>query len=244
MSNHLNIQIQTVVKALTTEDIQQYAKDGIWDLVQGVIMSDPFAIASGIRNVKELVFQMPTLLFWNKMQRYLLGTFHNLEEQTKMAQKFSYDNEQYAIFMKRMFYMIYDIEDDLKIDYIASLTRSYLLTSLQKDLFFKLSKFLTICTSEELDFLASSPFDIRSPNTTMISSLYQYGLFQQESSDDNTGYVLSDFGKALKQNSLNISDKSPSGTYLTSYEALAPLPILEPASNREVDEMISQVFSQ
>ena len=57
------------------------------------------------------------------------------------------------------------------------LTRAFLLTTLERDMYFKLAKIITMCTSFELGYLKELPLDFESENNTWISSLQLYGLF-------------------------------------------------------------------
>lgn len=236
------------VKALTAimkdKDLQEYAGDGIWNLVQAVVTQDPFSKMEVAKNIKELIFHMPTVLFWDKMQRYLLGTFHNYEDQIKMAQKFSEDNEAYVAFVKRQIHLIDALDDDTKVDYFAALTRSFLITDLDNALYFKLCKFLSTCTLEELVFMEKCPYDFKSSNTAIISSLFQYSLFtsNDDSETGETYYLLSDFAKALKQHSLNYEDGLRGELRLRSYEELAPLNLPESITKAEMDKMLNDVF--
>ena len=80
----------------------------------------------------------------------------------------------------------------------------------------------------------------QSKNTIFVSSLYQYGLFvQSEAPDGSTGYILSDFGKALKQNSLNFESGLHGRPRIVSYGELAPLNIPEPATAEDIEQMFS-----
>lgn len=232
-------------KILTDEDLQQYAGDGFWNFVQAVIFADPFAGRTAIKDIKEIIFHIPTVLFWDKMKRYLLGTFSCFDHQVKMAAKFNHDNEKYTDFVKKQVHLINTIDDDKKIDYFASLTRCFLMTSLSEDLFFKLSKFIIICTPGELQFLKDIPRTYRHKNTAIISSLYQYGLFVQgnQYDHDDIMYELSDFGKALKQNSLNFDDGLGGDTRITLYDAISPLNIHEAMSDEMVEKMLDEVYN-
>ena len=133
-------------------------------------------------------------------------------------------------------HLIDEIDDDAKVDFFAALTRCFLLTSLDEALFFKLCKFILMCTPHELQFLSGIPTTYRSSNNSMISALYQYGLFTQEESFDGVTYVLSDFGKALKQNSLNFDEGLRGENRIVTYERIAPLSIAEPLMFEEIQE--------
>lgn len=239
----LDNQAKALTAIMKDKDLQEYAGDGIWSLVQAVVTQDPFSKIEVAKNVKELIFHMPTVLFWDKMQRYLLGTFHNYEDQIKMAQKFSEDNEAYVAFVKRQVHLIDALDDDMKVDYFASLTRSFLTTELDSGLYFKLCKFLSICTPEELVFIEKCPYDFKSSNNAIVSALFQYGLFTQVN-DDETGtyYVLSDFAKALKQNSLNYEDGLRGQTRLCSYEQLVPLNLSETATKADIEALFNDTI--
>lgn len=234
----LKKQIEALTTILKNDDLQNYAGDGFWNLIQAVITEDPFSALAAGKDIKEIIFHMPTVLFWDKMKRFLTGTFHSFEDQIKMAQKFNEDNKEYAAFVKRQIHLINNLDDDMKIDYFSALTRCLLITDLNESLYFKLCKFLSICTPEELMFLKNCPNEYRGKNSAIISSLFQYGLFTQEDEKENgeTLYKLSDFAKALKQNSLNY-DIGLNGTQrIATYEQVAPLNLVEPGNGIEWGE--------
>ena len=65
-----------------------------------------------------------------------------------------------------------------KLIILHQLTRCYLLTEMDNALYYKLAKFLIMCTPEELDYIASFDYEGTTQLTAMVSSLYQYGLFE------------------------------------------------------------------
>ena len=157
----LDKQVNALTTIIKDKDLQGYAGDSFLNLIQAVITQDPFSGVEAAKAVKELVFHTPTVLFWDKMKRFLLGTFHSYEDQIKMAQKFNDDNEDYAAFVKRQIHLINALDDDTKVDYFAALTRSFLITDLNGGLYFKLCKFLSTCTPEELLFMENCPYDFK-----------------------------------------------------------------------------------
>lgn len=240
----LDNQIQALTTIIKDKDLQGYTGDSFWDLIQAVVMQDPFSGIGAAKNIKELILHMPTVLFWDKMKKFLLGTFHSYEDQIKMAQKFNDDNIDYTTFVKRQIHLINALDDDMKVDYFAALTRSFLITGLDRELYFKLCKFLSTCTLEELLFMEQCPYDFKSANTAMISSLFQYGLFTSDI-DHETGethYILSDFAKALKQHSLNYEDGLRGQPRFCSYGQLASLNLPETATKAEVDALFNEVW--
>ena len=227
----LDQQISTLTTIIKDENLQEYAGDAFWNLIQTVVTSDPLSGITTIKNIKDLVFHMPTILFWDKMKRYLLGTFTDFNKQIKMAEKFNCDNKKYSNFVKKQIHLINEIDDDVKIDYFASLTRCYLMTSLEQELFFKLAKILTNCTLSELEFIKTTPYNFTSENNAMISILYQSGLFSQKDTGDGKFiYAFSDFAKALKQNCLNFDEGLGLQERLCGYDQIQPLSIVEPAT--------------
>lgn len=241
----LNDQINALTAILKDNDIQEYAGDAFWKIIQAVYMGDVNILNIGQtvvevgNDIRQILIHIPTVLFWDKMQRYMFGTFKNFQEQVKMASKFNYDNGDYAKFVKKQIHLINEINDDKKVDYFAQLTRCYLLTEMEAALFYKLASFLTMCTPEELDYIASFDYNKKTELTAMISSLYQYGLFEQhEKEHGGVDYVLSGFAKALKSNSLNFNEGTDGRDRILSYAQIAPLSIAEPASWSEVMDQL------
>lgn len=154
-----------------------------------------------------------------------------------MASRFNGDNKKYVEFVKRQIYFIDAIEEESKIDWYAMLTRCWILQEMENSLYFKLAQFLKQCTHYELEYIREMDFDDKKVNNTMVSSLYQYGLVEQKSSETEVYYVLSGFGKALKGNCLNYSDDINCEVYRL-YNEVDPIPISEPLLPREVDQIL------
>lgn len=233
-------QTAALTTILKNTDIHEYAGDAFWSIIKAVSFGDANALIDGVTDIKNLLFHVPTVLFWDKMRRYMFGTFRNFGEQVKMAGRFNYDNGDYEKFVKRQIHLINEINDDKKVDYFAQLTRCYLLTEMEDALFYKLARFLTMCTPEELDYIASVGYDERTKLTAMVSSLYQYGLFDQlKKETGGVDYVLSGFAKALKGNSLNFDEGAAGRIQISSYAQIAPLSISEPISFEKIDNILN-----
>lgn len=163
------------------KDIQHYAGDGILDLIKSVCFSDTVSGVDGIINIKNLLFHLPTALFWGKMQRFLLGTYKNYEEQIKMASKFDKDDKNYYDLVKKQMQIIDQIDEDLKIDYFANLTRAYLLENMiDMKTYYKVANILKSCTVDELQYLTRNIGKEITNNNIFISSLMQEGLVHQK----------------------------------------------------------------
>ena len=230
----LENQIHTLATIIKNKDIQGYLKHSIWDLMQAVFFHDPAAAAQAGYDVKQLIFHTPTVIFWDKMERFLRGTFYSYEDQIKLAEKFNEDNGEYYQYVKKLIYLVDEIDEDEKIDYFAMLTRAFLLTTLERDMYFKLAKIITMCTSFELGYLKELPLNFESENNTWISSLQLYGLFTHKE-DDSKIYILSDFGKSLKQNSLNFDEGLKGRQRITGYNQVQPLQDLSPITWKDFE---------
>ena len=214
---------------LRDEDLQKYAGDAFGNFVKAVAFLDMGASVDGIKDVKDFVFYIPNALFWDKMQRYLFGTFKCYEEQVKLSSKFTKDNPNYIKFVKRQIHLIDKMDADEKIDYFANLTRYFLLHDMSIALYYKLANFISICTPEELSYIKDCNCDQKFSLNTMISSLYCYGLFEQvEREQGGADYVLSGFAKALKSSSLNFDEGLYTGKCFLTYDDVEPFSIAEP----------------
>ena len=82
-------QIHNLATIMKSKELQEYSKKTIFDLMIAVVMKDNVAAIDAADDMKNLIFHTPTILFWDKMQRYLCGTFYNYEDQVKLAEKFT-----------------------------------------------------------------------------------------------------------------------------------------------------------
>lgn len=229
-------QVNTLATIIQNEDLKKYAGNAFWNLVSTVISKNPVTGVRSIKDVEQLVFHIPTAIFWNKMERFLNGTYKNLNEQVKMASSFNNDNAKYTKFVKKQVYIIDKLDDDRKVDYFALLTRCMLLQELDIALYFKLAHIINQCTSFELEYIRSTDIDRKQENNAMISSLYQYGLIEQEADEKGTYYIFSGYAKALKGDCLNYGDENNYGVIKT-YKDVKPLDIAEPIVRDKIVQM-------
>ena len=236
----LEKQINTLTTILRDKDIRNYSGDLFFNIIKAVALGDVGALLDVADDVKNIIFHTPTILFWDKMQRYLFGTFKSFDDQVKMSEKFTKNNTSYESFVKKQINLVNEMNDDKKIDYFASLTRCFLLNEMENDLYYKLTRFINLCTSDELDYIKNFDNNSKSKINAVISSLYQYGLFEQSEVDRNgADYILSGFAKALKENCLNYDEGLNNRERILSYDQIPPLNIAEPISTEEIDKMFS-----
>ena len=110
------------------------------------------------------------------MRRYLLGTFHDYDEQIKIAKKFNDDNKEYKKFVLQMLETVDKLDSEEKIDYYAQITRFYLLELIDNDLFYVLRRTIMECTLQELEFINKTRKEQHLTYNIRISSLKQMGL--------------------------------------------------------------------
>lgn len=227
---------KNLIRWLTNEDITKVAKEDLSSVVAAAMNSDVATGASAIKKTITDVAHLPTYIFWCKMEAFLRGTFHSYEDQINMANKFEPCSDGYAKFVSKQIMLIDKVESFEKVDYFANLTRAYLLECISTEtLYFKLAKYLTQCTDEELQFIRDCSYEFIDENTVMISALYQYGLFEQgETINGKTRYRLSSFAKALKLNCLNFRKENSGIASIRDYCDMQPLNISETASIEEV----------
>lgn len=99
--NNFDEQANALAEVLKTQDVSQMMKDGIWNIIKTVLFKDVGAAVEGGLSLSNVLFHMPTALFWAKEERFFRGCFLSREEQLKLSQKFSRDNEDYIEFVKR-----------------------------------------------------------------------------------------------------------------------------------------------
>lgn len=233
-------QVTALTAILKDKDIREYSGDAFWNIIKAVVLGDVGALLDVTNDLKDILFHTPTVLFWDKMQRYLFGTFRDYSDQVKMSAKFTNDNSDYEAFVKKQIHLINEMNDDKKIDYFAMLTRCYLLFEMEDALYYKLARFINICTPEELEYIKAFDFNRKSKLNVIISSLYQYGLFDQiEKEHGGVDYKLSSFAKALKSNSLNFSEELNGTTRILSYNQISPLKIAEPATWEDIESILN-----
>lgn len=232
----LDEQLNELASIVKNDDLKEYAGDAFWNLIQAVISKDPISGTLAAKDVKQIVFHMPTVIFWNKIKRFLQGTYKDYGEQVKMASRFNNDNEKYVEFVKNQIYLIDKLEDDMKVDCFAMLTRCLLLQEIENSLYFKLAQIINQCTLFELEYIRKVGINEKQKNSAMVSSLYQYGLVEQDSNETEVYYIFSGFGKALKGNCLNYGDDTKCEVFKT-YNNVSPLSISEPALMGDIKQL-------
>lgn len=235
----MNDVINGFAEFLQSEDISKIDVEDIPVTAIAAITGGPVEKVIFSAEMAKTVFQLPNYFFWRKMGRLLKGTFLDSEDGIRLAAKFDPESEDYISFIEHLIHMVNQVENSDKVDWYANLTRAWLITNMDLDLYYKLAKFLTLCTVSELSYIKEFSYNNQSINTTRVSALYQFGLFTQITVEGGeTRYILSDFAKALKQNCLNFDEGLKGQERLSSYEALQPLELVETATADELERAL------
>lgn len=238
----MNINSQNISESLSklikSDDIRNYAKNGVMDLIQAIFKGDVFQGLSAIKNFNDLIFNIPSILFWEKMQKFLLNTFgdYDFEDQIKMIGKFEKSYCEYSEFVKTQMHIIDKINDDKKIEYCAKLTRSLLLNNIDLTSYYKLIQIMDTCTVDELEFLKSNKLE-RIEYNIRIYFLSTLGLVKQEQEDADIYFVLTPLAKVLREYGLSDNLKNIS----IKYTDIDPPALSRAMTNTEIDEMINNV---
>lgn len=94
----LENQIHALATIIKNKDMRDYFRDGFWELIEAILFQDPEVAAQA--GHERLIFHIPTVIFWDKMERFLRGTFHSYEDQIKFSAKFHQDNQEYNQYIK------------------------------------------------------------------------------------------------------------------------------------------------
>lgn len=110
----LEKQINALTTILRDKDIRNYSGDLFYNIIKAVALGDVGALLDAAGDVKNIIFHTPTVLFWDKMQRYLFGTFKCFDDQVKMSEKFTKNNSCYESFVKKQINLVNEMNDDKK----------------------------------------------------------------------------------------------------------------------------------
>lgn len=228
---------ENFINIIHNEDIRKYAGDAFWDFIQALFTKDVFSGISSLKNIKDMIFHIPTVFFWSKMQRFLLGTYHDFEEQIKMANRFGQDNDKYKEFVCQLMETIDKLDTEMKVDYFSNLTRSFLLEQIDDNLFYKLRQVLMNCTLFELEFIKKHGINDHLNYDMTIFSLINQGIVNQ--AYNTSYYSFTDLAKCLKEHSLN--EEEPK--HKIEYSKLTPPDVHTIATDDEVKEVLG-IFSK
>jgi len=229
--NSAEEQIAIIANVIKEYDMAEFASDDMQKLIRTILFKNPEATIDVGLKLCVGMMQLPTAMFWEKIKRFLKGTFSTYDEQVKFAAKFSEDNVQYRKYIKQLINIISWIESDEKIDYFANLTRCFFLFDMDIPLYFRLASFFNSCTSDELAFVKNIEYGEWIENNAIVSMLKTQGIIMQKQDEKkDTHLVLSPFGVLLKKCSLNFDENDSTIDDKLVYEEVACIPDIEPVA--------------
>lgn len=170
------------------------------DEIKTNIISDsvnllPMVYSQTLLSIIKTVTDIPSMIFWSKMERFLRGlNVLSFEERIKFYNKLS--NDDFSVFMKRIVLMINEIDDEGKVIIFVNLTRALMLEQLELDRYFRLIHCVKNTLLEDLKYLNEN---VRMQELGMninTISLSQSGLAYQSLIDGigSTKFKVSDLG--------------------------------------------------
>jgi len=174
-----------IAGVIKSKELKEYADGSVEDFASMVLEGSIVSAAKQIGATIDFLFSVPDILFWDKMKRFLCGTYSDFEFQKKMFEKFS--NKEWMDFTKRQIHIINEIDDDAKVVYFSNLTKSLAQDFIDLPLYFKLAQVLQATTREELEYLSANINRRKSPRDVFMISLVQIGL--ATSYDPSQGFL-------------------------------------------------------
>ena len=143
--------------------------------------------------IVKTVHDIPMLLFWSKIERFLRGIDSlSCDERQRIIERFADDgNEEYV---KRLICLIDDMDVDDKIDFIANLTKALAEGFIDTDMYFRLIHSIKNTLYEDLLYLKQNVRNNEIPRNINIVSLEQTGLAYQSVIGGEGVYEVSDLG--------------------------------------------------
>ena len=230
---------EKIAKLICEEDIGQYVVGEGTKLLTALLMDDHLSAIENAADLGRTALYYPSILFWEKVSRFLRNTFHDYEEQVKFASRFNRENGEYANNVKTMLDIVSRMETDGKIDYFANLTRCMFLMEMDISLYYRLVKLIENCTVYELDYIHALNLEEKLENKGLVSMLIIQGLVVQGSPEENKVYYkLSPYGVLLKKCSLNFEDDNLSIKNMDlRYDRVDQITQTEPLTKEDMDEI-------
>lgn len=176
MFNEFVDAVCTIVKS---DDIHEIAKDGAQNLLVAVITKDPASCIGSIKNMKDLIFSIPNIIYADKMYRFLTKAFSDYDAQLKFSELFNSDNKKFKATVKIQLQILEKIEFDEKVVWFANLTKAVCMEHISVDKYLMLAKSLSMILSDDLEFLKELYVGKDKEENSTLSTLYAYGLAEK-----------------------------------------------------------------
>ena len=168
-----------IVAIINDCDIREIGKMSVLDFANFVVNKDPVSLVETIDDTRKFLWQIPNAIFWDKMYRFMIGTYSDYECQVKMCEKFQVDNKKAKEFIKKQIQIIEKLDFDCKVIWFSNLTRAFLLEFINEQEYFKLSFALRMISAEDIEYIKSL-VDVKDVNENSVLNLfYQHSLVKK-----------------------------------------------------------------
>ena len=192
--------VPNFISLINSKETKNFAEMSVENLAKICMAGD---LGSAIQEGTEIIKyagSIKDILFWEKMKKWLQGTYDSSEMGTKISAKFTEDSKKYQEYTKRQLQCIAEIDEEEKIDYYANLTRSWLNGWIDTSVYFKLSYLLKVFTLEELKYLKENYTEEELDKVNYyIREFSLYGLIDviEETNLGHTRYKYSDLAEVF-----------------------------------------------
>lgn len=165
-----------IIATIHDENIKELAKKSTIEFVGAILSKDPVAMLESGNDIRKFLWQIPNAIFWDKMRRFMIGTYSDYECQIKMCEKFQTDNEKAKEFIKKQIQVIEKLDFDCKVLWFSNLTRAFLLELIDEKEYFKLSFALRSISAEDIEYIRNvvNANDIN--ENSVLNLFYQHSL--------------------------------------------------------------------
>ena len=181
-----------IVAIINDYDIREIGKKSVLDFANFVVNKDHVSLVETIDDTRKFLWQIPNAIFWDKMYRFMIGTYSDYECQVKMCEKFQVDNKKAKEFIKKQIQIIEKLDFDCKVIWFSNLTRAFLLEFINEQEYFKLSFALRMISAEDIEYIKSL-VDVKDVNENSVLNLfYQHSLVNKHT-PNTCGSISSEY---------------------------------------------------
>ena len=181
-----------IVAIINDCDIREIGKKSVLDFANFVVNKDPVSLVETIDDTRKFLWQIPNAIFWDKMYRFMIGTYSDYECQVKMCKKFQVDNKKAKEFIKKQIQIIEKLDFDCKVIWFSNLTRAFLLEFINEQEYFKLSFALRMISAEDIEYIKSLVKLEDVSENSVLNLFYQHSLVNKHT-PNTCGSISSEY---------------------------------------------------
>ncbi len=200
-----------VAAIINDDSIKEISKKSVFDFANMVVNKDQISLVESIDDTKKLLWQIPNAIFWDKMYRFMIGTYSDYECQIKMCEKFQTDNKKAREFIKRQIQIIEKLDFDCKVIWFSNLTRAFLLELINEQEYFKLSFALRTISTEDIEYIRSLVNLKDVSENSVLNLFYQHSLVNKHTPNTcgsiSSEYNISELGVKFVKYGIDFNSK-------------------------------------